>query len=108
MQAKNHPIVLEPTKLVYKTNSIKEKLLLSIIMIIQEFLELIVKAVINRKVVLNVIHLNRNKKLKNLSIEMKHKTCSACHDTKTKSDCETCHSSKEMDPLIILQEPDLS
>jgi hypothetical protein len=38
-------------------------------------------------------------KTEDVSIEMKHKTCSGCHDTKSKSSCADCHSSKEMGPF---------
>jgi hypothetical protein len=38
-------------------------------------------------------------KTEKVSIEMKHKTCSGCHDTKVNSGCVNCHSSKEMGPF---------
>ena len=39
------------------------------------------------------------KKSEKVSVELKHKTCSACHDTKTKSACGSCHLSKEAGPF---------
>jgi Class III cytochrome C family/Cytochrome c7 and related cytochrome c len=38
-------------------------------------------------------------KVEKVSLELKHKTCSGCHDTKVKTGCESCHSSKEMAPF---------
>jgi len=38
-------------------------------------------------------------KTENVPIEQKHKTCSGCHDTNSKSGCEECHSTKEMGPF---------
>lgn len=40
-----------------------------------------------------------DKKLEKVSIEIKHKNCSGCHDTKSNIECESCHSSKEMKPF---------
>lgn len=39
------------------------------------------------------------KKVEKVSLDLKHKTCSGCHDTKSKTGCESCHSSKEMAPF---------
>jgi len=38
-------------------------------------------------------------KVEKVSLEVKHKNCSGCHDTKIKSGCENCHSSKEKAPF---------
>jgi len=39
------------------------------------------------------------KKVENVSIEVKHKNCSGCHDTNSKNECGNCHSSKEIGPF---------
>ena len=44
-------------------------------------------------------YLNPKQKVEKVSLEVKHKNCSGCHDTKVKTGCESCHSSKEMAPF---------
>jgi hypothetical protein len=39
------------------------------------------------------------KKSEKVSIEMAHQICSGCHDTKTKNECNNCHSAKESGPF---------
>lgn len=39
------------------------------------------------------------KKVEKVSLDVKHKTCSGCHDTKSKTVCENCHSTKEKAPF---------
>jgi len=96
---KNHPVVLEPKKLVYKTNSDKGNIVTFYHNEHTGIFGIECKSCHKDESCSKCHSPEQKQKVENLSIEMKHKTCSACHDTKTKSKCEACHSSKEMDPF---------
>jgi hypothetical protein len=96
---KNHPVVLEPKKLVYKTNSDKGKIVTFYHNEHTGIFGIECKSCHKDESCSKCHSPEQKQKVGNLSIEMKHKTCSACHDTKSKSGCESCHSSKEMGPF---------
>jgi hypothetical protein len=96
---KNHPVILEPKKLVYKTNSDKGKIVTFYHNEHTGIFGIECKSCHKDESCSKCHSPEQKQKVENLSIEMKHKTCSACHDIKSKSGCESCHSSKEMGPF---------
>lgn len=91
-----HPDLKVPTKLVYNTTYEKGKVVTFFHSEHTGIFGIECKSCHKEESCAKCHSTEPKKKIENVSIEMKHKTCSACHDTKTKSGCEACHSSKEM------------
>ncbi|HEY6435046.1 MAG TPA: cytochrome c3 family protein, partial [Ignavibacteriaceae bacterium] len=99
---KNHPAVLEPKKIVYRTNSDKGNIVTFYHNEHTGIFGIECKSCHKDESCSKCHSPEPKQKVEKISVEMKHKTCSGCHDTKSKNECESCHSTKEMAPFTHL------
>jgi len=94
-----HPELKVPTKLVFNTSYEKGKLVTFFHNEHTGLYSLDCKSCHKEESCAKCHSTEQNQKVEKVSIDLKHKNCSSCHDTKVKTGCETCHSSKEMAPF---------
>lgn len=95
----NHPEVVEPTKLIYQTNSDKGKIVTFYHNDHTKRFGLDCKNCHQEESCSRCHSTGLEKKVQKISLEEAHKTCSNCHDVKSNKKCTTCHSLKEMEPF---------
>ncbi len=94
-----HPEMKVPSKLVYQTTYDKGKLVTFYHNEHSDIYGLDCKSCHQQESCTKCHSSEPKQKVEKVSLEIKHKNCSGCHDTKVKTGCVSCHSSKEMAPF---------